>query len=129
MTGCISQYLEHIGSKRRSTSHGRDEPGKRRAVICPHLIASRRRCFRISLCIFRIMDSFARRRSQQGIASMSCFDEGTLGQHPKAVFLGGSLKAETPEESKDVEKHRALWAVSLKLADIKNGDTMLKDWL
>jgi hypothetical protein len=59
---------------------------------------------------------------------LACFDEGTLGEHPKAVFLDGSQKAESSKESRDLEKHKALWADSLKLAAIKDGDTVLKDW-
>jgi len=59
----------------------------------------------------------------------ACFDEETLGEYPKAVYLDGIRRAESSKESMDVEKQKALWADSLKLAAIKDGDTVLKDYV
>ena len=56
------------------------------------------------------------------------FDEEKLGQHPKALYLDGSLKAESSAESHDVQKQKQLWIDSVKLAGIKDGNTELRDW-
>lgn len=64
-------------------------------------------------------------KKSAGDVLWACFDEKTLGEYPKAVFLDGSKNAEISKESKDVEKQRALWVDNLKLAGIKDGDTVL----
>jgi hypothetical protein len=59
---------------------------------------------------------------------LACFDEGYLGERPKAVFLDGSKKMEsTSLESKDEKKQRALWVDSLKLARVRVEETVLKN--
>lgn len=59
---------------------------------------------------------------------LACFDTKYLGEYPKAQFLDGSLKAESSKESKDVKKQQRLWVESLKLAEVKEGDTFLVNW-
>ncbi|KAK0113493.1 hypothetical protein ONS96_014357 [Cadophora gregata f. sp. sojae] len=59
---------------------------------------------------------------------LASFDEKYLGVRPKAVYLNGSAKAESSIESRDEEKQRQLWEESLKLAMIRDGETVLKNW-
>jgi hypothetical protein len=59
----------------------------------------------------------------------ACFDEETLGEYPKAVYLDGTRRVESSKESTDVEKQKTLWADSLKLAAIRDGDTVLKNYV
>ena len=56
------------------------------------------------------------------------FDEKELGIHPKAVTLDGSKRLVTSEESRDEEKWERLWEGSVKLAGLKEGDTVLTKW-
>lgn len=56
---------------------------------------------------------------------MACFDTGYLGQEPKAVYLDGSAKVESSIESRDETKQQALWADSVRLVGLKDGDTAL----
>jgi len=58
----------------------------------------------------------------------ACFDEKELGAHPKAVTLDGSRSLVTSEESRDEEKWARLWEGSVKLAQLKDGDTVLAKW-
>lgn len=67
-------------------------------------------------------------KKSAGNVLSACFNEEGLGEHPMAVFLDGSQRAETSKEVQDVKKHKELWTDSLKLAAIKDGDTVLKDW-
>ena len=59
---------------------------------------------------------------------LAAFDSKYLGEHPKAVYLNGSVKAQTSVEARDEAKQKKLWADSLKLARIRDGDTVLKSW-
>ena len=56
------------------------------------------------------------------------FDEKELGEHPKAVYLNGSEHKVAGKEARDEEKQRKLWIESLKLAEVEEGDTVLKNW-
>jgi len=56
------------------------------------------------------------------------FDEEELGTHPRAVTLDGSKRLVTSEESRDGEKWERLWEGSVKLARLKEGDTVLTKW-
>ncbi|KAH8598515.1 hypothetical protein B0O99DRAFT_506138 [Bisporella sp. PMI_857] len=56
------------------------------------------------------------------------FDEKELGEYPKAVYLNGSEHKVAGKEARDEEKQRKLWIESLKLAGVKEGDTVLKNW-
>jgi len=67
-------------------------------------------------------------KKSAGDVLRACFDEEALGEYPKAVFLDGREKVETSKESRDVKKQKTLWADSLKLAAIEDGDTVLQDW-
>lgn len=67
-------------------------------------------------------------KKSAGDVLRACFDEETLGEHPKAVFLDERETVETSKESQDVKKQKSLWADNLKLAAIQDGDTVLKDW-
>lgn len=57
----------------------------------------------------------------------ACFDTEELGERPKAAYLDGSRNWETGDEVRDEEKQRRLWADSLKLTNLKEGETVLKD--
>ncbi|CZS97695.1 related to dehydrogenase/reductase [Rhynchosporium agropyri] len=59
---------------------------------------------------------------------LASFDENYLGKHPKAVYLNGSVNAESSAESRDEEKQKQLWTESVKLAMIRDGETALKNW-
>lgn len=56
------------------------------------------------------------------------FDEETLGKHPKALYVDGTRIASTSSESRDEKKQGLLWEGSLRIAGVKEGDTVLKDW-
>ena len=58
----------------------------------------------------------------------ACFDEKELGQHPKGVNLNGRVKQTTSAESRDEAKQKELWDASLKLAGLREGDTILVNW-
>lgn len=57
----------------------------------------------------------------------ACFDTDELGECPKATYLDGSREWETGVEVRDVEKQRRLWADSLKLTNLQEGETLLKN--
>lgn len=59
---------------------------------------------------------------------LASFDEKYLGAHPKAVYLNGSVKAVSSAESRDETKQKQLWKDSVKLARIRDGETVLKNW-
>ena len=59
---------------------------------------------------------------------LACFDEKKLGSSPKGVYLTGTKKIDSSVESRDEEKQKRLWKDSLKLARIKDGETVLRDW-
>lgn len=56
------------------------------------------------------------------------FDTVTWGEHPKALYLDGTEKAQSSEEARDEGKQRNLWGDSLKLARVRSGETVLKNW-
>jgi hypothetical protein len=56
------------------------------------------------------------------------FDEKTLGEHPKALYMDGTEISETSPESRDEEKHERLWEGSLRMAGVRGGDTTLLHW-
>jgi hypothetical protein len=60
----------------------------------------------------------------------ACFDENEpLGKHPKAIALNGSaIGAHQTPEALDEKKQKELWTGSLKYAEIREGDTVLKNW-
>lgn len=49
---------------------------------------------------------------------------------PKGVllYLNGTDEYETSKEAQNAENRRTLWDYSLQAADIKEGDTVLKNW-
>lgn len=59
---------------------------------------------------------------------LASFDEKYLGQHPKAVYLDGSEKATPAAEARDEKKQKQLWEESIKIARVRDGDTVLKNW-
>ncbi|PVH83908.1 NAD(P)-binding protein [Cadophora sp. DSE1049] len=59
---------------------------------------------------------------------LASFDEKYLGVRPKAVYLNGSVKAVSSVESREETKQKKLWEESLKLAMIRDGETVLKNW-
>jgi len=56
---------------------------------------------------------------------LACFDTEYLGQEPKAVYLGGSAKADSSIESRDETKQRSLWTDTVKMVGLKGVDTSL----
>jgi WW domain-containing oxidoreductase len=54
-------------------------------------------------------------------------DVDTL-KRPKAVNLNGPVIEDTSLESHDEEKQGSLWEGSLKLANLRDGDTILHNW-
>lgn len=44
------------------------------------------------------------------------------------VYLNGTDNLETGREAKDEEKRRELWSYGLEVAQIKQTDTVLRDW-
>ena len=56
------------------------------------------------------------------------FDETEYGKHPRGLYLDGSRKAKAGREAMDEEKQKALWIASLKMAGLKDGDTVLENW-
>ncbi|KAG4440763.1 hypothetical protein IFR05_003750 [Cadophora sp. M221] len=59
---------------------------------------------------------------------LASFDDNYLGTHPKATYLNGSVKATSSVESRDEAKQKQLWDESIKLAMIRDGETVLKNW-
>jgi hypothetical protein len=49
-------------------------------------------------------------------------------KRPKAVNLNGRVIEDTSPESHDEEKQESLWEGSVKLANLREGDTILKNW-
>jgi len=58
----------------------------------------------------------------------ACFDERDLGIRPKATALHGNKRNITSEESRDRMNQEELWEKSVKLAGLKEGDTVLVYW-
>ena len=59
---------------------------------------------------------------------LASFDEKYLGVRPKAFHLNGSVRATSSVESRDEAKQKKLWEESLKLAMIRDGETVLENW-
>lgn len=59
---------------------------------------------------------------------LAAFDEENLGKHPRAVYLNGSEKSTSSAESRDEKKQKKLWEETVKLARLRESDTVLKDW-
>lgn len=116
----LSRSIRELWAARARRSAGRHKPSLWCASFC--------RCCRVSLNIFRQHGFLRSSGKSAGDVLLACFDEEVLGEYPMVVFLCGSRKAETSRESRDVEKHNALGADSLKLVGIEDGDTVLKDW-
>jgi hypothetical protein len=57
-----------------------------------------------------------------------CFEDVGRGKSLKAAYVDGSVMSAAPKEAEDKEKQKQLWESSLKLAAIKEGDTVLEDW-
>lgn len=53
------------------------------------------------------------------------FDEGTLGKHPKAVYLNGSARFEPSKETRDETKQKQLWMESVKLSGLREDEAVL----
>ena len=53
------------------------------------------------------------------------FEEETLGRHPRAVYLNGSARIEPGKEARDETKQKQLWLESVKLASLKEDETVL----
>ena len=51
-----------------------------------------------------------------------------LGERPKGLYLYGSRLEEMSEEAKDVKKQRMLWSESIVYTQLKEGETILRNW-
>ena len=58
----------------------------------------------------------------------ACFGKKDAGEYPKALYLDGTVVKPTPRWANDEAKQKELWAGSLKLVGMKEGDTVLKHW-
>jgi hypothetical protein len=58
----------------------------------------------------------------------ACFDEKTLGEHPKALYLNGTKVQKPSDESLDESKQKQLWEGTIAIAGIREVDTVLRDW-
>jgi hypothetical protein len=57
----------------------------------------------------------------------AAFDTATLGEHPKTVNIGFRGKIEeTSEETRDEIKQKELWAESIKMAQVRDADTIIE---
>ena len=56
------------------------------------------------------------------------FDEKMLEKHPKALYLNGSEVGHVTLEALDENKQKQFWEESLRHADVKEGETVLRDW-
>ncbi|KAJ3915869.1 putative short-chain dehydrogenase [Lentinula edodes] len=56
------------------------------------------------------------------------FDEGKLGEIPRALYVDGTQIISSSKESRDEEKQKRLWRDTLGYADIKDEDTGLENW-
>jgi hypothetical protein len=57
-----------------------------------------------------------------------CFDKAGQNESLKAAYVNGTVVSATPKEAENKEKQDELWAGSLKLANINDGDTVLENW-
>lgn len=59
----------------------------------------------------------------------AAFDSGpALGEFPKDKYLDGTEPRETSAESNDSKKRDLVWKTSVRLAQLKEGETILADW-
>ena len=56
------------------------------------------------------------------------FDKKQHGRYPQGLYLDGSQKAQAAREATEEQKQRSLWIASLKMAGLKDGDTVLENW-
>lgn len=57
-----------------------------------------------------------------------CWNESVLGKEPKALYVDARVVSTTSPESCEVWKQKTLWNGSLKVAGVKEGDTVLMNW-
>lgn len=63
-----------------------------------------------------------------GDALRACFDTETLGQRPRALYLDGTAERMTSAEARDEAKRAMLWKDSAEYVQLREGDTVLRDW-
>ena len=56
------------------------------------------------------------------------FGLGEDGELPKDKYFNGSTPLETSQESRDIEKRQLVWKETVKVAGLKEGETVLGDW-
>jgi len=57
-----------------------------------------------------------------------CFEDLGRGKSLKTAYVNGSVMSAAPKEAENEKKQKELWMGSLKLLDIKEGDTILENW-
>ena len=58
----------------------------------------------------------------------SAFDEEVLASKAGVMYLNRNARAESSKESRDEGKQERAWKGSLRLAGVKDGDTVLDLW-
>ena len=56
------------------------------------------------------------------------FNEKDYGKHLRALYLNGTDKAEAGAEARNEQYQKELWTVSVRMAGLKEGDTVLENW-
>ena len=56
------------------------------------------------------------------------FNESDYSKRPQALYLDGTKKAKAGPEARDEKKQKALWAASVKMANLTAHDTILENW-
>ena len=56
------------------------------------------------------------------------FNDKDYGTHPQALYLNGSEKAEAGVEARNEQYQKEIWTASVRMATLKEGDTVLENW-
>jgi hypothetical protein len=79
-----------------------------------------------NVCVYLWPNGVLRTNTKSaGDLMMACFDSR---EHDSAVFLNGTDKVMSSNESMDETKQEQLWRESARLLALKDGDTVLKTW-
>lgn len=80
-----------------------------------------------NICVYIWPNGVLRTNAKSASDLMNaCF--GELRDSTKALYLNGSDRAASSEESQDEDKQDRLWKSSLKLVGLNERDTVLKYW-
>ncbi|ROW17426.1 hypothetical protein VPNG_00983 [Cytospora leucostoma] len=91
----------------------------------------------IRVLIFRIIfpiilflkpDGPVRTTDQSAIYTLQAAFDSSFGEFPKDLYFNGTEPRETSAESRDAQKRDLVWKTSVRLAQLKEGETILGDW-